>query len=359
MQNIPHKTFKQIQQAIQRPVGTFTFTFESEGMFDKNKPGGKILEIPAGGHLFRLERTDDLKIRYYHSSPGTETRVADIDLNKVKKADKLFMAFSWSPEEIKLNVGPRIKGGKLHTSIGKKSDVQFQVGEDESVFQLGDKGVDVMGANMYRNGNPVLLPPALDVWRQTITAANLLKSGESEEGFIYEVAISNVILSVLVTGFETYTKTRFLELEKEGISPDNELLIEKFTSKREREANYFQILREEAKEKDKTVLKHIVDKDIINFQNYSNCKKAYNKAYNLKFGEIGVDSTALETLQNFIKYRHRVIHISPLVTILNQYEVPKSDPVFSNKELAQEAIDCFDNFISSLHEATLELTPND
>jgi hypothetical protein len=96
-------------------------------------------------------------------------------------------------------------------------------------------------------------------------------------------------------------------------------------------------------------------KPTVNFQNYEKCKRAYNKAYGLKFGEIHIASKDLEFLQRLIKYRHRIVHISPLLGMLNQPEVPPEEPVFSNKKLGNDALKCFDTFITKLHDATLRL----
>jgi len=98
---------------------------------------------------------------------------------------------------------------------------------------------------------------------------------------------------------------------------------------------------------------------VFNFQNYQKCKLAYNKAYQIRFGDLGLQSSTLEKINKFIIYRHRIIHVSALLGMLNQAEVPPEEPVFPKKELASEAIREFDNFIERLHEATLKLRRKD
>lgn len=93
----------------------------------------------------------------------------------------------------------------------------------------------------------------------------------------------------------------------------------------------------------------------INFQNYDECKAAYNKGYGIKFGELNIPADQLSRLKRFIHYRHRIIHISPSLGILNQGKVPPETPEFPNKELRNEVIACFDNFITELHNSTLNL----
>ena len=102
-----------------------------------------------------------------------------------------------------------------------------------------------------------------------------------------------------------------------------------------------------------------MERNIINFQNFQKCKIAYNKAYEIKFGDLGIKTSTLEKIQKFILYRHRIIHVSALLGILNQPEVPPDEPVFPKNELRVDAIREFNDFIGKLHDATLELRRKD
>lgn len=357
MQNLPPHVFRQIQEAIRRPEGTFTFNYQSSDLFDKKKAGGIILEIPSGQHLFRLERDNDLCIHFYHSSPGTGTRVATIDLNNLPPAPNVFMAFSWTPDEIKLHVGPKVSGAKLASATGIASKRQFRVGKDGSVYQIGDHGVEIMGISFYQAGRPIIQPTAIEAWSETVKAIEILATGQSTEGYIYEVVVTNLTLAILVTGYEAYTKKRFLELEQEGLAPDTGAVIDAFYPKKEREAGIKALLESEAQDASVSVLQHIVARDAINFQSYKNCKRAYNKGYGVKFGDLGLSGNKLEALQSYIRYRHRIIHVSPSLGMLNQEKVPPEEPVFPKKETAETAKKCFKEFIETLHQATLALRP--
>lgn len=358
MNNIPPQIFRQIQEAICRPEGTFTFEYTSQDLFNKDKKGGIIIEIPSGGHLFRLERDDNLYLNFFHSSPGTGTRKASIDLNKLSSAEKVFMAFSWTPAEIKFHVGPRVPDGELYSANGKASKKQFRIGKDGSVYQVGDTGVEVMGISVYQGGKPVLQSTAIEAWKETLNAIEILETGKSKKGYIYEVVVTNLTLAILVSGFEAYSKKRFIELEQEGIRSNIENLINAFFPRKEREAGIADLLKAEAMEQKKSILQLIDERNVINFQNYQKCKLAYNKAYNIKFGELNLPASSLETLKKLIKYRHRIIHVSPTMGMLNQPEVPPEEPVFPKKELAQEAMQLFDQFIDKIHDATLKLRPS-
>jgi len=310
MQGIPTQIFKQIQEAIRLPEGTFIFRYQSQDLFDTAKPGGIILEIPSGQHLFRLERDDALLLHFYHSSPGTGTRVASIDLKALPVAPRVLIGFTWAAKEITLNIGPMVANGKLVSAIGVPSSKQFRVGTDGSVFQIGDQNVEVTGFTYYQGGRAIIQPTALEAWKETVQAIDILTTGQSTEGYIYEVVVANLILVVLVTGFEAYTKRRFLELEQGGVSPNTNELIERFYPKSEREAGIVAALEEEAKTAGVSVLQHIVNRGAINFQNFNKAKDAYNKAYGIKFGELGISSQKIETLHSFFRYRHKIIQKS-------------------------------------------------
>lgn len=337
MHNIPPHIFRQIQEAICRPEGTVTFEYYSKDLFDKNKKGGLLLQVLSGEQLFRLERDDNLCIHFYHSSPGTGTRVATIDLNEVTPCDRVFMCFTWSPAEIKFYLGPRVPNGKLLCARGVASQKQFRVGEDGGVYQIGDQGVEVMGISIYKGGKPVLQSTALDAWRETKKAAEILTTGQSEQGYIFDTVMTNAILTILVTGFEAYTKKRFLEIEQEGIAANIDSVVNSFFPRKERDAGIAKLLKYEAKAEDKTVLQLIVERGAINFQNYQKCKLAYNKAFQIRFGDLGLEESTFEKIKKFITYRHRIVHVSALMGMLNQPELFSEEPVFSKKELADEA----------------------
>lgn len=355
MQNIPRHVHKKIKDAICHPEGTCAFEFHSRDLFEENTGVWVVLELAAGQHLFRLERDHNLFLHFFHSSPGTGTRVASIDLRQVPRVQKLLMAFTWTPTETKLHIGSRALGAKLVTAVGRASPKQFRVGQDGSVYQIGDEGMETGGIYVYHGGRPILEPTAIEAWKETLNAIDILATGQSSEGYMYETVVTNLSLVILITGFEAYSKKRFIELEQEGVSPNISTLIESFFSKRERDRDLAAVLSEEAKELNVSILQRIVSKGTINFQNYEKCKLGFSRAYGIKFGELGLAGNTLMELQSYLRYRHRIIHVSPLINPLNQERVPPEDPVFSTKDLARKARGQFAEFITRLHAATLAL----
>lgn len=360
MNNIPAELFKQIQENICRPEGTVTFDYTSPDLFNDKVQSGILLEVPSGQHIFRLERDADLYIHYFHSSPGTDTRVASIDLKQLPPTESIFIAFSWSTKEINLYIKPKqgVPDG-LICAKGITSSKKLKVDEYGNIYEIGDTGVDVSGVHIFHGSEPVLQPSAIEAWRETIIAIDILATGESTKGFMYESIVTNLTLSILVTGFEAYTKRRFLELEKEGIRVNIEKLITSFYPKREREAGILNLLNQEALENDISTLQYIIKRDNINFQSFQKCKEAYKQGYNIKFGELGLSGESLNNLQQFIGYRHKIIHVSASLGILNQDKLPQENPIFPSKETRNLAEEHFKEFIEKLHQKSLTLQRQD
>lgn len=348
---------RQIGDVMCNPVGTLTFEYSSNEAFKKNAVTGVLINIPAKGHYFRVDRTPERVLRFFHSSPGTGTRVASISLEALPDFDKAFLAFTWSPEAITFACGPRGVASELLTAKGFPSSISFRIGSDGNLFQIGDEGVEVMGLRFQQGGQRILSPTALETWDVTIKAVEVLLTGKSEQGFMFEVVQTSAVLSMLVTGLENYAKNRLIELDSEGIDGDYNTLFVSFVSKAVRDSDRLNELKEKAITANKSVFAVVMDDLRINFQNYKELKRAYSVSYGIKLGEIGINSQKLIKLQDFIRYRHRVVHVSPLLTVLNEDKVPPDKPVFANQQLGEEAVVCFKSVIEALHNATLSVRP--
>ncbi len=256
MIKIPDDIQQQLEQTLRRSVGSVTMRGEIEGLFDRAVPGGIVFEFVADPYVYRVERDANLQLLFYHSYPGKGTRVATIDLTKVKESQRVFWGFTWSPNETQLFIGPEVPDGELTFATGVESKKQFKV-TPAGLFQLGDSGVEVMEARVYAGGASILQPTAREAWSATNKAIDFLQSGKSDGGYVYEVVICNVVISTLVTGFETYCNTRFIELEREGANPNTDNLVSRFFSAWEQEANLPSKVEDEAKEEQKTFLEKL------------------------------------------------------------------------------------------------------
>jgi hypothetical protein len=355
--NVSPELQAEISAAICRPEGSLTFEYSSVQAFKKEQHPRLLLQIPAGGHLFRLERVEGRRLQFFHASPGTGTRVATIDLADLPDFDKAFLAFTSSPQEVCFYCGPRVPGTALLSAKAEQSSRQFQVGADGSVHQIGDVGVEMMGVRVRRAGQRVLEPTAIQAWGETLKAIEVLETGKSDQGFIFETALAAVTLSVLVIGLEAYAKARFIEVETEGIVANWRSVFEEFSSRADRDATRVVEFESEAASRGVSPLRALVDGRKINFQNFDHVKRAFRAAYGIKIGEVRVSSQVLTALTKFIHYRHRIVHVSPLLGMLNDDEIPPAEPVFANRALTEQALKCFGEVVAALHQATLQLRP--
>ncbi len=313
--------------------------------------------MPTGSILLRLERTADFRLCFLHSTPGTGTRTATVDLTPLQGREAIRVYLVWSPHETRLQVGDAERPGPLLSGVGEPSEQHWRLGTQGDTFQVGDEGVDVMGARVFEGGKPVLEPTAREAWQETIKAVNVLLTGSSEAGHLFDVVRTNLIIVALVTGFEAYCETRFRELEGEGIHADFERLADKFPALVRRCGGRDDLMRKAAGTGCSPSLK-LLGRTGINFQNYDDSKKAYSAGYGIKFGEdLGVSSPVLENVRRLIGFRHRIVHVSPMIGLLNQPHVPPQEPIFSSREYADTALDAFERFIDGLHAASLQLRP--
>jgi len=116
-------------------------------------------------------------------------------------------------------------------------------------------------------------------------------------------------------------------------------------------------LQLEAIDENKTFLQKLIENKIINFQNYDQCKNAYNRAYDIKFNELQFsnDPKNIEILKTFIDYRHYIIHSSPLFKPLDDSFALIDNFEFENYRKGKKAIEVFNNFITEFHDLTLTL----
>ena len=330
---------EQISKAICRPEGTAEFEFQSADAFKESAEAGVLIEVPAGGHYFRLERTAQRALRFYHSSLGAGTRVAEISLAGLPDFEQAYLGLTWTPAATCFYLGPRIPDGSLLLAAGEPSDIQFRVGRDNSVFQIGGAGVEAVVTRVRRAGQLVLVPTAIETWRSTIKAIEVLSTGESDQGFMFEVVQANATLSILVTGLESYAKTRFLELETEGIAADWTQTYAAFASRAERDSDWPKELADQARADGVSILDAFVSCGRINFQSFDHLKRAYKAAYGIRVGELALGAQTLSQLRQFIRHRHRVVHVSWLLTMLNEENAPPEEPVFAKRETAKRASD--------------------
>lgn len=350
--NIPNSNIEEIKENLKIPEGTFSFTFSSENLFEK-EIGGIIYEIVTGEIYYRIEKDNNLNLKYYRSSPGTGTKVAVVNISELSYSEVIRIFMTWKPENISLHITNTTGEKKVLTGEGENSNKQFRVAPDGGIIQIGDDNVQIMGFEMYVGGKPFLQPTAIDNWQSKVSAINLLFDSEPKnEEKRWESVITNMALVIMVTGFESYCKTRFLEMEKEGIKLNFSDLLNSFSTKFEKENNIEDYINQKAKENNIASLKYIVDNKRIDFQNFKRCNTAFKKGYNISFFEnLNVPSKKIELLKEVIKYRHRIVHHSMYEASFNMGD-HSADPIFVQVKFGRECLSAFEDFISELHKKT-------
>lgn len=347
-----HSSLKDMEGSVKRPFGAISFIKSSSTLRTNPSLDIQVFQISSGEQLFRLERKKELILSYYHFSPGTGAREALLDLKKIPPCRDLLIILNWGIENISIFVTPVEFSGGGMTVNGEQIEIKYRVGTNGIIYNIENQGMP----HVTVSNKIVLQPTALEVWKETLNAIDILGTGESNEAY-HEHVVSNLSIIMIVSGFEVYTKRRFLEIEDEGILPRIDKVISAFFSYKERPQNIVQIIKDEANKESISPLRLMVNKNKINFQSFQQCKRAYSKAYRIPFGNIEVSSDELIKLQKYIKYRHRIIHVHPVFGVLNPEKAGIEEPVISNNELVQEIKKTFELFIEKLHQSTLKLTP--
>ena len=353
---VPENFLKEAQDALKLPEGTIEFRYGSNDLFAANSARGIVMQVVSGQNLLRLERDPNFNLHFLHSSLGTGTRVATVSLNSLKGSSALGITLIWSLDGIGLRVSDADDPKKSASQLGKASERKFQVGDDGAIYEIGGEGMEIMEQRISSKGRTILQPTALESWTNTIKAIEILLGGTSTQGYIFENVVTNMAVIMLTTGFETYCRKRFLELELEGINADYDSLVRKFLSNREREDSQLRAFEAEAAGEHVSPVHKLVKDRRIDFGNWDNCKMAYNKGYGIKFGEdIEVPSTHLEEIQRLIDHRDRVVHVSPLLSKVSEDDVPVEGIIFANRQYAEKAVKVASEFVQALHQTTLRL----
>ena len=337
-----------------RPSGSMTFMCQNYNFGQLLRQVIIFLDIKTGDHIFKIIKDENELISFIHSSPGTGTRISTLNFTRFLKVTNLAWQFAWHPNNIifQIDVDDTFKTPEI--TYGKKAEFQLRLTENGQEISLGSE--ESIHYYSYKEGGQVLLQPtAIQSWDGTKLAIKvILKSAECIDDYLLQIISGNIAISMLVTGMEVYYQRRFAEIEREGFVCDCEKVMDTFLS-REDISNGKKInIIMEAQKRIVPISTIIVRKKIINFQNYEECKKAYNKGYKIIFGkDLGISNKTLEVLQDLISHRHKVIHVSPLESTILTPKSKSKDQINSDKKSYTLIIETFDNFIQALHIASM------
>jgi hypothetical protein len=334
--------------------GTCSFNVSESNLFDEAIGTVRILEIAKNQTVFILERDSSFNLRFIQSSPNYDTRIAGVNIRDFSGAPKLHVAFTWSEKENAIYVGDFRSSGLKSERSSSDPNIKFRVGKDGAIYQLGDKGIQV-GFYAVRVGTETVLEPtAYEGFQFQMEKIQVLLRNCKTGDFLFESIVVQQMIVMLTTAFEVYSRTRFIELEKEAKTANIDALCNRFVPGKYRQPFRVEV-RERAKEEKRTELEVFLDKRAISFQDWESFKDAYSKGYGLRIGEIGIPNQALVDIQKFILWRQRIIHSRGDQTMINSHEVPPAQPIFTNKELAEKGLCVFRTVVDRFHEYTLKL----
>jgi hypothetical protein len=329
----------EIQAAALRPEGTLVFSLDARAVYEQH--GVVVLEVPTGASLFRVTRDAALTVTFLHASPGTGTRQASVALPDLVVEGTLRIFLVWSADSIGLYVG--VPGIGLLTAEGKTSAHQVRVTK-EGIHDIGGEGVEVISYTAFQDGLLAVREAAIEAWQATKRAVEVHMESTTTEGHMGVVVQANLAIVMLATGVEVYAERRFAELPLEGRRYDLDAFIRRMIPAKFR------------RDDPPADMSAALVLSRVDFGNYEACNRAFAAGYGIRFATLGVPEAVREDVRHVLQFRHRIVHVSPLVGLLNQPEVPKKPPIFSTTETARRYLQSVDTFIVGLHEASLQVS---
>ncbi|MBC2855680.1 hypothetical protein H3N56_04100 [Cetobacterium sp. 2A] len=337
-------TMLEIKEKIKMPNGTILIINDFSKLNDLFS-NVDILKVASGGHIFII-RKRGRKLTFYKHSLSTGTLACEIEL--FREVGEVSLGINWGYKKIEMFI---LSNNSKRTLSGK------MIESDIELIEINEKILEVKGnlknsLYLYNKTGEVRLT-AINSWNEILKGISLLKEEVLKEKS-KEIIVVNLSILSLVSGFESYLKKRFLELEKEGIEINYDKIYSFILTKDEKE-NMNEII-EEAAEKNISELELLInEKGKINFQIYDNVKKVFSKAYNIKISDLEIDSKEIEYLKRIIQYRHKITHVSPMLPVLNADKLKVEETEYSTINLLEKAIEIYSNFINKVHSKTLEL----
>ncbi|UFX82601.1 hypothetical protein [Candidatus Absconditicoccus praedator] len=331
---------------INESEGTIYFNISKGNLF-LNDNYISIIKDYKNKTVFVLDRVIEngkYILRFVQSNPNIKTKICKLDITNFKEKDNFIITITWSAKN-NLYFGTDSED-LIKTESVENENLNFRVGKDGDIYQVGDENIMVKGFSINVGGETVLEASAIEKYEMQREKINQLFENSQIKDYLFETTIYQQIIVMLVIGIEVYGKTRFLELLDEKIINSN-AIINTFISKKYTE--YIVELNTISSEKEK-VLK-IVDDKLINFQDFDKLKKAFNKGFGINTGNIN----NLENLKKLFNIRHKIIHTKNDMTILNIDEMVKfsEQPKFMKNEYIKESIEIVDTFINAFHQKTL------
>ncbi len=344
--------FESLAKELQQPEGCVGIT-----EVRANGEPRRLLQTVIGRHVYSLEYAPD-EVQLIHATPGAGTWVATLPVADLPNRDSLRLVIAWSPEELRLSAVDPEDSTKGRIAHGERTGERLQVGADGASTFVGS---NTFGVRVRIDGHEVSSPSAIELWEATLEAVRVLLTGTSDEGFLHEVVTCNAALGMLVTGLETYSQGRFVEIEGEGVPVDALKFLKRFGSAEERaEMRAGRSPEAAGLTPGESLDRAAVLVGRVNFQNFDALKRAFAKGYGLRLGvDLSISSQLLERVQTLLGYRHRIVHENPMLAIFNNIPgVLDTDWEWSSKTFGGVTAQEMNEFVVALHAGTLTLRPS-
>lgn len=337
--------------------GMLKFLLLNTNLLDYQDQNISIFNNQIGRASFALYRDEQLNLVFVHSSAETGTRTVSVDLNGLKINERIFIVIDWSKEQDFLCASDMFDFGDVrHAKALEKDQSKIPIPRPE-VFMTGIlTSVHVSKTSFAK----VHMSNAKGQWNwNLINVQNVidgLKSCRQESCTVrnplFELAIIKQCIVMLITGLEIYSRSRFVEMEKTGKHPNIKALLANFDKNNRWQDDRDDYVRTTGNSVLMSLLEIPKGRGLINFQNYKDCKDAYNKGYGVRFGELVGIGTMLTGIQSYIALRHLIIHnqIEPAEPVIGYGQ--QGNPLFLDIAFVEQAIYECSYFVDALQAAT-------
>jgi hypothetical protein len=322
---------------------------------DVSEQNRYFFDVKVGQSKFQLFRDKLANIHFIHERPKNDIRIATISLTGLRASERLAIMLTWSNEGISLSASDVFSPNYIYAAQQTKGQL---LPREELSVPIRSKNLWSTGS--YRKSFADVDPStAKGLWDWHLSNVYNLIDGLSACWSVEECKWRNALFKstvamqcvvILVTGFEAYARQRFAEMEEEGWKPNTNALLKEFD-----QHGYSAEEREKHIQKTGgSILSSILEirnsKGLINFQNFGQCKDAFNTGYGIKFSQLWNIGLTLDRIRSYIKYRHRCIHNKGLTSIGVD---AKGYPILVDIPQVEEAAGDFSYFVEALHVETL------
>ncbi|MEA3144489.1 MAG: hypothetical protein QOG31_1813 [Thermoplasmata archaeon] len=334
---------------IKKPYGTTIGNFPGEAL-NGRRPGIRQ-NWTSGLHAFRLDVDSEGMVRFRHGTPGGGTHGAQMPCADLEDNAEIHLAMNWTPRAVDLAILE--PAGKRRTSSPFVPEMSFRVTNKGEVLETAARGV--MGVRYSDAKGNLLEPTASEGWEEALMATEfLLRTVPAANDYLQQTVLRNYAISGLVTALEYYLSRRFIELEGEGVAPD----LSKPKAFRfggdDADVRLLRVVTE-AEKSGASPLAAIVANRSLSFQDLGTANDVFKAAYGISLSSC-VDHATWQNIRATMAWRHRVVHVSPLLATTRP-TAPGKEPNFVNDEAVSRSLASIRAFVSSLHEKTLELAP--